>query len=146
MYFFFLNGKISGKPKINLKNLIADYLLSKSSIGTNRWKLRGLKKSLHVCVCVPFLAWQTLDLLYRMTNPHNVEVICERLVGYLRSTVDNYLRTDLVARITELAEKYLPTSQTVFLAMNEHCINALSFARTFHELWSSVIAVGPHFR
>ena len=41
-----------------------------------------------------------------MTNPHNVEVICERLVSYLRSTVDDFLRADLVARVTELAERY----------------------------------------
>ena len=48
---------------------------------------------------------KTLDLLYKMTNPMNVVVITEKLINYLRSTVDVYLRTELVSRITQLAER-----------------------------------------
>jgi AP-4 complex subunit epsilon-1 len=54
---------------------------------------------------------KTLELLCRMTNPSNVEVICEKLIGYLRSTVDSYLRSDLVQRITLLAEQYAPNNE-----------------------------------
>ena len=51
---------------------------------------------------------QTLDLLCHITNASNVETICEKLLSYLKSTtdVDVYFRTDLVDRITELAERY----------------------------------------
>ncbi|XP_065178615.1 AP-4 complex subunit epsilon-1-like [Sycon ciliatum] len=61
---------------------------------------------------------KTLDLLYHMTNPHNVEVICERLVSYLRSTVDDFFRADLVARVTELAEKFAPNNSWFMQTMN----------------------------
>ena len=51
---------------------------------------------------------KTLDLLCKMTSPANVKVIVEKLLGYLKSTVDTYLRKDLVPRIIELAERYAP--------------------------------------
>ena len=47
-----------------------------------------------VCVCL-----QTLDLLYQMTNPVNVEVIVDKQLFYLRTATDEYLRSDLVTRI-----------------------------------------------
>ncbi len=59
------------------------------------------------CVCVIV---QTLDLLYRMTNPVNVEVIVDKQLYYLRTTTDVFLRTDLVSRITQAAEKYAPNN------------------------------------
>jgi len=49
---------------------------------------------------------KTLDLLFKMTNTHNVTVITEKMINYLRFTVDDYLRLDLVSRITQLAERY----------------------------------------
>ncbi len=42
---------------------------------------------------------QTLDLLYQMTNPINVEVIVDKQLFYLRNATDEYLRSDLVGRI-----------------------------------------------
>ena len=51
---------------------------------------------------------KTLDLLGKMTNPANVKVIVEKLVGYLKSTVDMYLRKDLVPRIIQLADRFSP--------------------------------------
>jgi hypothetical protein len=42
---------------------------------------------------------QTLDLLYQMTNPVNVEVIVDKQLFYLRNATDEFLRGDLVARI-----------------------------------------------
>eukprot|EP00001_Collodictyon_triciliatum_P016755 03141_5 len=51
---------------------------------------------------------KTLDLLFKMTNPANVTFVVSRLIKYLRSTIDVYLRTELVSRITQLAERYAP--------------------------------------
>lgn len=59
-----------------------------------------------------------MDLLFKMTNPVNVEVICDRLINYLRTTVDQYLRADLVARITQLAERYSPDNAWFISTMN----------------------------
>jgi AP-4 complex subunit epsilon-1 len=51
---------------------------------------------------------KTLDLLCKMTNPANVKVITEKLISYLQSTVDIYLRRDLVPRVVQLAEQFAP--------------------------------------
>ena len=50
---------------------------------------------------------KTLDLLYKMTNPTNVVFISNKLMESLRSSTDEFLRTELVSRITELAERYM---------------------------------------
>ena len=49
---------------------------------------------------------QTLYLLCTMANPANIEVITQKLVTYLKNSVDFYLRKDLVPRIIQLAERY----------------------------------------
>eukprot|EP00035_Acanthoeca_spectabilis_P034808 m.31001 g.31001 ORF g.31001 m.31001 type:complete len:1232 (-) comp6877_c0_seq1:65-3760(-) len=51
---------------------------------------------------------KTLELLCKMTNPANVLVITEKLVGYLQGSVDPYLRKDLAPRIVQLAERFAP--------------------------------------
>jgi AP-4 complex subunit epsilon-1 len=61
---------------------------------------------------------KTLDLLYSMTNPQNVVVIVDKLISYLRSTSDVYLRTELVSRINELAEKFAPSNEWFISTMN----------------------------
>ena len=61
---------------------------------------------------------QTLDLLFKMTNPMNVVVIADRLISYLRQTRDEYIRSDLVARITQLAERFAPDNQWFLQTMN----------------------------
>mmetsp|Transcript_37052 Transcript_37052/g.72769 ORF Transcript_37052/g.72769 Transcript_37052/m.72769 type:complete len:1154 (+) Transcript_37052:39-3500(+) len=53
---------------------------------------------------------KTLDLLYSMTNTQNVTFIVEKLIDYLRNTTDVYLRTELVSRINQLAEKFSPNT------------------------------------
>ncbi|TMW60681.1 hypothetical protein Poli38472_000723 [Pythium oligandrum] len=53
---------------------------------------------------------KTLDLLYRMTNPVNVEFISEKLTQFLREATDVFLRTELVSRITQCAERYAPSN------------------------------------
>lgn len=51
---------------------------------------------------------KTLNLLCHITNATNVEAVCEKLLSYLKSTTDAdvYFRTELVDKITELAERY----------------------------------------
>jgi hypothetical protein len=51
---------------------------------------------------------QTLDLLSQMTSPQNVRVIVAKLLDHLRTSGDDFLRGDLTARATALAEKYAP--------------------------------------
>ncbi|KAJ8578699.1 hypothetical protein ON010_g498 [Phytophthora cinnamomi] len=53
---------------------------------------------------------KTLDLLYRMTNPVNVEFISDKLTQFLREASDVFLRTELVSRITQCAERYAPSN------------------------------------
>ena len=61
---------------------------------------------------------QTLDLLFKMTNPLNVVVISDRLIEYLRQTTDEYIQSDLVAKITQLAERFAPNNQWFLQTMN----------------------------
>eukprot|EP00756_Hemistasia_phaeocysticola_P009354 Hpha_TRINITY_DN14869_c0_g2::TRINITY_DN14869_c0_g2_i1::g.169539::m.169539/K12400/AP4E1; AP-4 complex subunit epsilon-1 len=51
---------------------------------------------------------KTLDLLYAMTNENNVEVIVLRLIKYLASAHDVYLKADLVHNICDLAYRFYP--------------------------------------
>jgi AP-4 complex subunit epsilon-1 len=48
---------------------------------------------------------KTLDLLFRMTNKANAEVIVDKLLGYLKvAPIDSSARKDLVFKINSLAE------------------------------------------
>eukprot|EP00730_Choanoeca_flexa_P017685 TRINITY_DN8548_c0_g3_i3.p1 TRINITY_DN8548_c0_g3~~TRINITY_DN8548_c0_g3_i3.p1 ORF type:complete len:1290 (+),score=355.63 TRINITY_DN8548_c0_g3_i3:32-3871(+) len=76
---------------------------------------------------------KTLDLLCKMTNPANVKVIVDKLVGYLKSTVDVYLRKDLVPRIIQLADRFSPDNVWYVETMN-------SLFRTAGDLVSADIA------
>ena len=53
-----------------------------------------------------------------MTNPMNVTVITEKLIAYLRQTNDEYIRSDLVAKITQLAERFAPDNLWFIQTMN----------------------------
>lgn len=53
---------------------------------------------------------KTLDLLYRMTNTQNVEIVCSKLLEHLRTSADTFIRQDLVHKITSAAERYAPTN------------------------------------
>lgn len=48
---------------------------------------------------------KTLDLLYRMTNPVNVEFITERLLEFLSGTTDLFLKKSLTTRVCSVAER-----------------------------------------
>jgi len=41
-----------------------------------------------------------------MTNSLNVVVIAEKMIAYLKTTRDEYIKADLVSKITQLAERY----------------------------------------
>lgn len=62
----------------------------------------------------------TLDLLFRMTNKHNVEPIVEKLLGYLKTTNVSSIavRKDLIAKINSLCEQFAPTKKWQVKAMN----------------------------
>lgn len=53
---------------------------------------------------------KTLDLLYRMTNPVNVEFITERILEFLRGTTDLFLKNVLTKRVCSIAERYAPNN------------------------------------
>ena len=58
---------------------------------------------------------KTLDLLYKMTKPNNVEVIVERMLAFLKRDgdrySDQYVRTEAASRVAELAERYAPDAK-----------------------------------
>jgi AP-4 complex subunit epsilon-1 len=61
---------------------------------------------------------KTLDLLYKMTNPTNVVIIVDKLVSSLKSSIDVFLRKELVMRITQLAERFAPNTRWYIDIMN----------------------------
>jgi len=52
------------------------------------------------------LLFQTLELLYRITNGQNVVVIVQKMLDYLKESKEEYAIINLVGKIAELAEKY----------------------------------------
>eukprot|EP01062_Namystynia_karyoxenos_P061152 TRINITY_DN5320_c4_g1_i1.p1 TRINITY_DN5320_c4_g1~~TRINITY_DN5320_c4_g1_i1.p1 ORF type:complete len:1013 (+),score=438.44 TRINITY_DN5320_c4_g1_i1:106-3039(+) len=62
---------------------------------------------------------KTLDLLYAMTNENNVEVIVLRLIKFLASAHDVYLKADLVHNICDLAYRFYPTMEWYIDTMNK---------------------------
>jgi len=53
---------------------------------------------------------KTLDLLYRMMNPVNVEFIASKLLESLESSTDEFLRQALVSRLCTAAERFAPSN------------------------------------
>jgi AP-4 complex subunit epsilon-1 len=62
---------------------------------------------------------KTLDLLFKMTNGKNVVFIAEKMIEFLRSNTDDYLRQELVERITQLAERFAPSNSWYISTMNQ---------------------------
>ncbi|XP_033725542.1 AP-4 complex subunit epsilon-1-like [Pecten maximus] len=55
---------------------------------------------------------KTLELLYCMTNPSNVQVVCDRLLHHLSlNTTNNFLQLDLSTKVFQLADKFSSSSQ-----------------------------------
>ena len=53
---------------------------------------------------------KTLDLLYRMINPVNVEFIVAKLLVFLEAASDDHLKKELVSNITTSAERFAPSN------------------------------------
>ncbi|KAK9907437.1 hypothetical protein WJX75_003646 [Coccomyxa subellipsoidea] len=62
---------------------------------------------------------KTLELLYKMTKPSNVEVIAEKLLDYLRTASDEGQKAEVAKRIGELAERFAPDTQWFIDTMNK---------------------------
>jgi len=63
---------------------------------------------------------KTLDLLFKMTNKQNVEPIVDKLLSYLKAAPhESKARNDLVAKISELGEKFAPTKNWYIRTMNK---------------------------
>lgn len=70
----------------------------------------AVQHQMHVIHCLEdpdeSIQRKTLTLLYKMTNPRNVMIVADKLLEYLNKSSDVYLRTELVSKITSLAERY----------------------------------------
>lgn len=63
---------------------------------------------------------RTLDLLFKMTNPQNVEPIVDKLLSYLKAApIESTARKDLVFKINELGEKFAPSRSWYIRTMNK---------------------------
>ena len=66
---------------------------------------------------------KTLDLLYKMTKPNNVEVIVERMLAFLKRDGDKYseqyVREETASRVAELSERYAPDAKWYVETMTE---------------------------
>ena len=60
---------------------------------------------------------RTMDLLFKMTNHNNVEVVVERLLAHLAAS-ETQAKDDLVSKICSLAEKYAPSNKWFFETIN----------------------------
>lgn len=80
---------------------------------------------------------KTIELLYSMTNGYNVTAIVERFISALRQTPDQYLRLDLTNRISQLAERYAPSTEWFVTTMNT--VFGLSGDLVAPELLTSVL-------
>jgi hypothetical protein len=58
---------------------------------------------------------KTLDLLYKMTKPNNVEVIVERMIAYMRTVTDTHSKGNIAGKVIELAERFAPTNEWFIL-------------------------------
>lgn len=53
-----------------------------------------------------------------MTNPVNVTFIMDKLLNYLRGSADTYVKSELVPKISELAERFAPSNTWFVHTMN----------------------------
>ncbi|KYO00026.1 putative AP-4 complex subunit epsilon [Plasmodium gaboni] len=81
------------------------------------------------------LKLKTLDLLYEMTNPLNVQVIVEKLIFHMKNSVDIHFKHDLACKIIELIERYTPDDiwflnkiNTLFLSVGELLDESYSYS------------------
>ena len=62
----------------------------------------------------------TFELLYKMTNLKNVEVIVDKMMNYLKhTTLENQSKKDILQKITELTERFAPNKTWFIKVMND---------------------------
>lgn len=62
---------------------------------------------------------QTLDLLFKMTNHHNVLTIVAKLMGYLNTADNQQFKASLVQKVALLSERFAPDQQWYITIMNK---------------------------
>ena len=66
----------------------------------------------------------TFELLYKMTNLKNVEVIVDKMMNYLKhTTLENQSKKDILQKITELTERFAPNKTWFIKIMNDLFVN-----------------------
>ena len=66
----------------------------------------------------------TFELLYKMTNLKNVEIIVEKMMNYLKkTTLEIQSKKDILQKITELTERFAPNKTWFIKIMNELFVN-----------------------
>ena len=66
----------------------------------------------------------TFELLYKMTNLKNVEVIVDKMMNYLKhTTLENQSKKDILQKITELTERFAPNKTWFIKVMNDLFVN-----------------------
>ncbi|SBS84650.1 AP-4 complex subunit epsilon, putative [Plasmodium ovale curtisi] len=81
------------------------------------------------------LKMKTLDLLYQMTNPLNVQVIVDKLLFHVENSVDIHFKHDLACKIIQLIERYTPDDiwflnkiNSLFLSVGELLDESYSYS------------------
>lgn len=57
------------------------------------------------------LKMKTLDLLYQMTNPVNVQIIVDKLLFHMENSLDLHFKKDMACKIIQLIERFAPDDQ-----------------------------------
>ena len=66
----------------------------------------------------------TFELLYKMTNLKNVEVIVDKMMNYLKhTTLETQSKKDILQKITELTERFAPNKTWFIKVMNDLFVN-----------------------
>ena len=66
----------------------------------------------------------TFELLYKMTNLKNVEIIVEKMMNYLKkTTLEIQSKKDILQKIIELTERFAPDKTWFIKIMNELFVN-----------------------
>ncbi|XP_037109389.1 AP-4 complex subunit epsilon-1 [Syngnathus acus] len=104
-------GNFILSPKINLKYI---GLKALTYVVQQDPKL-ALQHQMTIIECLDhpdlIIKRETLELLFRITNGKNVTVIVEKMLGFLRTSQDDYTTIDLVGKVAEVAEKYSPDNK-----------------------------------
>ena len=66
----------------------------------------------------------TFEILYKMTNLKNVEVIVDKMMNYLKhTTLESASKKDILTKITELTERFAPSKTWFIKIMNQLFVN-----------------------